>query len=311
MMANIDRRLLHALGTPPPLAAELVGTTGGNPRLLSAIAQGDEPADGALDRVTKGLDARALPALALMPPLEPNGVELSIVSSTFGVSERVLEDTAAECARRNFIPGSGYTRLPRAIATFAIARAFRERRQWLLRSLEHLPDEWIIPAITPLASVGPIARSAVEELLRRSDELPAQEGDDPESAIGLLDRVALASAAASAAPEEALRRLLDLTRKYPWRDPALTGFTLVASQDLVHAARRIDRAQGGSETFGAQLVLETIAASGFEGGQLWAGLRDLLHREAPDYPERLSQLTEIAASLGPIAIRAVEAVADI
>ena len=306
MLANIDRRLLEALGTPPALTAELIGTAGGNPRLLSAIAQGDEPADGALERVTEGLDGRALSAFALMPPLDPSGISLSTVSSIFDVSERDLEDTATECARRNFIPWSGYTRLPRAIAAFAIARAFRERQQWLLRSLERLPDEWVAPAIAPLASAGPIARTAVEDLLRRSDALPVQEDDDPESAFGLLDRLALASAAASAAPDAAFLRLCDITRRYPWRDRATAGFTIVAGQDVVHAARRIDRAQAGSGTLGAQLVLETIAASGFEGGHLRTGLRELLHPEAPDYAERIRHLTVIAASLGSIAIRAVE-----
>jgi hypothetical protein len=305
MLANIDRRLLEALGTPPALTAELIGTAGGNPRLLSAIAQGDEPADGALERVTEGLDGRALSAFALMPPLDPSGISLSTVSSIFDVSERDLEDTATECARRNFIPWSGYTRLPRAIAAFAIARAFRERQQWLLRSLERLPDEWVAPAIA-LASAGPIARTAVEDLLRRSDALPVQEDDDPESAFGLLDRLALASAAASAAPDAAFLRLCDITRRYPWRDRATAGFTIVAGQDVVHAARRIDRAQAGSGTLGAQLVLETIAASGFEGGHLRTGLRELLHPEAPDYAERIRHLTVIAASLGSIAIRAVE-----
>lgn len=309
MLANIDRRLLEALGTPPALTAELIGTTGGNPRLLSAIAQGDEPADGAMERVTRGLDPRALSAFALMPPLEPNGVDLSTVSSVFDVSERDLEDTAAECARRNFIPGSGYTRLPRAIATFAIGRAFRERQQWLLRSLKRLPDGWVVPAIAPLASAGPIARTAVEDLLKRSDALPPEDGDDPNSAIGLLDRLATASAAASAAPDEAFERLRDIAQRYPWRDQAMAGFTMVASQDIVHAARRIDRAHGGSGTLGAQLVIETIAASGFEGGPLRTGLRELLHPEATDHAERLGQLTAIAASLGPIATRAVEAVA--
>jgi hypothetical protein len=308
MLANIDRRLLEALGTPPALTAELIGTAGGNPRLLGAIARGDEPADGALERVTEGLDPRALSAFALMLPLDPTGISLSTLSSIFDVSERDLEDTAAECARRNFIPWAGYTRLPRAIAVFAIGRAFLERQHWLLRSLERLPDEWVVPAIAPLASAGPVARTAVEDLLRRSDALPAQEGDDPESAFGLLDRLALASAAASAAPDAAFLRLRDIARRYPWRDRAVAGFTIVASQDIVHAARRVDRAQGGSGTLGAQLVLETIDASGFEGGHLRTGLRELLHPEAPDYPQRIRQLTVIAASLGSIATRAVEAV---
>ncbi len=154
MLANIDRRLLEGLKTPPALIAELIGTTGGNPRLLSAIAQGDEPADGVLERVTQDLDPRAMSVFALVPPLAPSGIDLSTVSSVFDVSEQVLEDTAAECARRNFIPWSGYSRLPRAIAAFAIRRALSERQQWLLRSLERLPDEWVIPAIAPLASAG-------------------------------------------------------------------------------------------------------------------------------------------------------------
>ncbi len=88
----------------------------------------------------------------------------------------------------------------------------------------------------------------------------------------------------------------------------MAGFITVASQDIVYAGG-VSTAHEGRGTLGAQLVMDTIAASGFEGGHLRTGLRELLHPEAPDHAERLSQLTAIAASLGPIATRAVEAVA--
>jgi hypothetical protein len=311
MLPNMDRRLLEALDTPTILIAELIGTTGGNPGLLSAIAQGHEPADGALERATNGLDPRALCVFAIVPPIDPSGIDLSTLSSIFEVSERDLEDTAAECALRNFIPWAGYTRLPPAIAAFAVRRALRDRSQWLLRSLRNITDEWVDPAIMSLSLAGPIAQSAVEDLLKRSDDISVD--DDPESSsiVHLLDRLTLASSAANAAPECAFQRLRDIAQLYPWRDQEVAGFTIVAAQDIEYAARRIDRAQRGSGTLGAQLLLETIAASGFNGGHLRTAIRELLHLEAADHDERIRQLTDVATSLGSTALGALEAAAMI
>jgi hypothetical protein len=58
MMANMDRRLLEALGVPRPLLTELAGSTGGNPMLLSALGQGEqELSSDVTQRLTEGLDA--------------------------------------------------------------------------------------------------------------------------------------------------------------------------------------------------------------------------------------------------------------
>jgi hypothetical protein len=304
MMANMDWRLLGALGLPPPLQMELRGSTGGNPMLLSALARGEQAlSEDVVRRLTDGLDVRALASFALMPPLGADQPHLELVASASGVLIETLEDTATALADCGLIVGAAYPRLPAALAAASLRETIISRRTWLGRLLEHLPDGFVFAALGPLATVGSAAQPFVVGLLERADVLLARP-DDEISAYDLLDRLGVAIAAIPAAPVDAARRLNEIARQFPWAEQP--GLALVAASDLMNAAKRLDQMEV-DETAGARLVLEVIAASGSQHPTLRTTLRSMLGLTNGTGNNRTQSIRRIAEGIDGHALAAFTA----
>jgi hypothetical protein len=299
MMANMDRRLLDKLCVPPVLRAELVGSTGGNPMLLSALAQGKQELSGdAVRRMTDGLDIRALASLALMPPLTAGRSDTELIATVTQVPIEILDDTAAGLADRNLIQWVGHARLPAALASAALRDALSSRPTWLEGVLERLPDEYAPAAIGPLAAVGRGAEAVVGSLFERADRIIAVPSDGA-TAYEVLDRLGLATAVIPAVPLAAAQRLNELARQFPWGDQH--GLAIVAVQDFLTAAERLDQVDKG-EAIGARLVLEVIGASGFRSSALRTALRSTLRPGITDGNLRGQTIRDIAEDIGGAAL---------
>jgi hypothetical protein len=308
MMANMDRRLLAALRVPGPLQSELMGSTGGNPMLLSSLGRGEqELSSDVFRRLTDDLDIRALASFALMPPFGAHQLNLGPIASVSGVTIETLEDTAAGLADRQLIPWAAFPSLPAAIASAALRNILQTRRSWLDRLLTRLPDDFVPAALGQLATVGRAAEPLVIDLLERTDALPVEPSEESQ-AYELLDRLILVTEAVPAAPTAAAQRLKELVRRYPWAGQL--DLSHLAAMTFIRAAECLDQALE-AEAAGPLLLLDVFAASGIHGGPLRTSLRSMLSINRTTEGPRQESVRRYAQELGGSALEEFLATDDL